>query len=200
MTWPLSEPYYRKHPPPPNSCFEKPTSTSPQMSRPRTSSEVQNPHHLRHGATRTSNLIGTGRGGLMRRCTPPDHPSLEPEVRPAEVYGHWMKSSTPSARTTRTCATPYGTVGTSSIPSGMAGHSNLYHLPHREEDMASPGNLSSSRKGEGVERSHALTWRSTSSLEDMGHMRIGGSKSSMTDRSWLQPPEPRLLIGGRSTQ
>jgi hypothetical protein len=28
----------------------------------------------------------------MRRSTPPDHPSLKPEVRPVEVSGHWMTS------------------------------------------------------------------------------------------------------------
>jgi hypothetical protein len=79
---------------------------------------------------------------------PSGHPSLRPAVRPTEVYRHWMKSSTPSARTTRTCATPYGTVGTSSTPSGMANHSSLYRLPHREEGLVSPDSLSS-RKGEG---------------------------------------------------
>jgi hypothetical protein len=58
-----------------------------------------------------------------------------------------MKSSTPSARTTRTCATPYRTVGTSSTPSSMVDHSNLYRLPHREEGLASPGSLSSKKGG-----------------------------------------------------
>jgi hypothetical protein len=119
------------------------------MSGPRISPEVLNPYHPHHGVTRTSNLTGARRRGLARRCTPPDHPSLEPEVRLTEVYGHWMKSLTPSARTTRTCATPYETAGTSSIPSGMADHSSLYHLPHREEGLASLGSLSSSRKGGG---------------------------------------------------
>jgi hypothetical protein len=135
----------------------------------------------------------------MRRYTSSDHPLLEPVVRPAEVYGHWMKSSTLSARTTRTCATPYGTAGISSTPSDMADHSSLYHLPHREKDLASPGSLSN-KKGEGAEHSRALIGRSTSSLEDTEHRRTGGSKSSTTDRSCRQPPVPRLLIGGRSTQ
>jgi hypothetical protein len=76
----------------------------------------------------------------------PDHPSLELEVRPAEANGHWMTSSMPNARTTRTCATPYGTVGTSSTPSDMADRSSLYHLPHHEEGPTSPGSLSN-RKG-----------------------------------------------------
>ena len=79
---------------------------------------------------------------------PPDYPSLEPEVHPVEVNEHLMTSSTPSARTIRTCATPYGTAGTSSTLSGMADHSSLYRLPHREESLASLGSLSS-RKGEG---------------------------------------------------
>jgi hypothetical protein len=147
MTWPSSEPYYRKHPPPLNNCFGRQTSTSPQTSGPMTSSEVRNLHHPHHGATRTSNLTGAGRRGPVRRYTPPDHPSLEPVVRPAGVYGHWMKSLTPSARTTRTCATPYGTAGISSTPSGTTDRSSLYHLPHGE-DVASPGSLSS-KKGEG---------------------------------------------------
>jgi hypothetical protein len=130
---------------------------------------------------------------------PPDHPSLEPMVRPAEVYGHWMKSSMPSAHTTRTCATPYRTEEISSTPSSTADHSSLNHLPHREEGLASPGSLNS-KKGEGTEHSSALTGRSTSSLEDTEHRRIGGSKSSTTDKSWWQQPVPRLLIGGRSMQ
>jgi hypothetical protein len=79
---------------------------------------------------------------------PPGHLPLEPTVHHAEGNRHWMKSSTPNARTTRTCATPYRTAGTSSTPSGMADHSSLYHLPHHKESPASPGSLSS-RKGEG---------------------------------------------------
>jgi hypothetical protein len=38
----------------------------------------------------------------------------------------------------------------------MADCSSLYHLPHHEEGLASPGGLSN-RKGEGVEHSHAST-------------------------------------------
>jgi hypothetical protein len=167
MTRPSSEPYSRKHPPPPNNCSGRRTSTSPRMNEPRTSSEARNP---RHGVTRTSSLIGTGRRGPTRRCTPPGHPSLEPTAHPAEGYRQWMKSSMPSACTTRTCATPYGTAGTSSIPSGMADHSSLYRLPHREESLASPGSLGN-RKGEGVELSHMLTGRSTSSSEGTKHKR-----------------------------
>jgi hypothetical protein len=196
---PSSEPYYRKCRPPLNNFNERQTSTSPLTSRPRTTSEVRNLHHLHHGATRTSNLTGAGRRGLVRRYMPPDHPSLEPEVRPVEANGHWMTSLTPSARTTRTCATPYETVGTSSTSSDTADRSSLYYLPHHEEGLASPCSLSS-KKGEGVEHSHALTGRSMSSSEDMDHRRTGGSRSSTTGRSWRQPPVPQLLIGGQSTQ
>jgi hypothetical protein len=155
--------------------------------------------HLRHSATRSSNLIGAWRRGLMRRYTPPDHPSLKPVVRPAEVNGHWMTSSTPSACTTRTCATPYRTVGISSTPLDTTNRSSLYHLPHLEEGLASPDSLSS-KKGEGAEHSRVLTGRSTSSSEDIEHMRKGGSKSSTTDRSWRQPPVPRslLVVGARN--
>ena len=78
---------------------------------------------------------------------PPDH-SFEPEVRPMEAKGHWMTSSMPSARTTRTCTTPYGTAGISSTPSEIADRSSLYHLPHHEEGPASPGSLNN-HKGEG---------------------------------------------------
>jgi hypothetical protein len=76
---------------------------------------------------------------------PPDPLSLEPEVHHAEVSGHWTTSSTPSAHTTRTCATPYGTAGTSSTPSDTADRSSLYHLPHHEEGLVSPGSLSNQK-------------------------------------------------------
>jgi hypothetical protein len=135
----------------------------------------------------------------VRRYTPLNHPSLEPVVRPVEANGHWMTSLTPSARTTRTCATPYRTLGISSTPSDTTDRSSLYHLPYHEEGLASPSSLNS-KKGEGAEHSRVLTGRSTSSSDDMECRRTGGSKSSTTDRSWRQPPVPQLLIGGRSTQ
>jgi hypothetical protein len=56
----------------------------------------------------------------------------------------------------------------------MADRSNLYHLPHREGDPASHGDLNN-RKGEEVEHSHASTGRSTSSSEDTGHRRTKGN-------------------------
>jgi hypothetical protein len=118
----------------------------------------------------------------VRRSTPPDHPSLVPEGHLVEASENWMTSSTPSAHTTSTCATPYGTAGTSSIPLGMADRSSLYHIPHHKEASASPGSLNS-QKGEGVEHSHALTGRSTSSLEDTGRRRAEHNRSSMTGRS-----------------
>ena len=61
----------------------------------------------------------------------------------------------------------------------MADHSSLYHLPHHKEGLASLGSLSS-RKGEGVEHSRALTGKSTLSSEDTGRRRTEGSKSSTT--------------------
>jgi hypothetical protein len=130
---------------------------------------------------------------------PPDHPSLVPKGHPVEASRHWTTSSMPSARTTRTCTTPYGTAGISSTPSEIADRSSLYHLPHHEEGLASPGSLSN-QKGEGVEHSHMLTGRSTSSLEATDHKRTEGNRSSMTGRSWWQPPVPQLLIGGQSTR
>jgi hypothetical protein len=185
--------------PPPNNCFERRTSTSPLTSGPRNSSEERNLHHRHCGATRTSNPTGVGRRGLVRRSTPSDHPSLVPEGHPVEASGHWTTSSMPSARTTRTCATPYGTAGTSSTASKMADRSSLYHPPHHEEGLASPGSLSN-QKGKGVEHSHALIGRSTSSSEVTDRKRIEGNISSMTGRSWRQPPVPQLLIGGRNMQ
>jgi hypothetical protein len=134
------------------------------------------------------NLIGSTKSALpaprhdARRCTPPGHPPLEPAVHRAEGNRYWMKSSMPSARTTRTCATPYGTAGTSSTPLDMADPSSLYHLPHCEENLASPGSLSNRKRG-GVERFSMLTGRSTSSLEVTEHRRTRGSKSSTTGKS-----------------
>jgi hypothetical protein len=199
MTWPSSEPYYRKRRPPPNNCFERQTSTSPLTSGPRTSSEEHKLHHRRRGATRTRNLTGIGRRGLVRRSTPPDHPSLVPEGHPVEASGHRTTSLTPSACTTRTCATPCEIVETSSTSSGMADRSSLYHNTHHEEGLASLGSLSN-QKGEGVDHSHALIGRSTSSSEDMGRRRTEGSKSSTTGRSWWQPLVLQPPIGGQSTQ
>jgi hypothetical protein len=181
MTRPSSKPYYRKRRSPLNSCFEKQTSTSPLTNRLRTSSGERNLCHQHRGVMRTSNPTSVGRRGLVKRSMPPDHLSLMPEVHPAEASGHWTTSSMPSACITRICATPCGTIETSSIPSGMADRSSLYHLPHHEEGLASPGGLSN-RKGEGVEHSLALTGRSTSSSEDTGHRRTEGSRSSTTDR------------------
>jgi hypothetical protein len=57
----------------------------------------------------------------VKRSTPPDRPPLTPEEDLAEANARWTTSSTPSARTIRTCATPYGTAETSSTPWGTAG-------------------------------------------------------------------------------
>jgi hypothetical protein len=55
-------------------------------------------------------------------------PCLAPEEDLAEASARWTTSSTPSACTTRTCATLFVTAGTSSTPSGTADPSNLYLL------------------------------------------------------------------------
>jgi hypothetical protein len=102
---------------------------------------------------------------------PPDHPPLAPGEDLVEANARWTTSSTPSARTTRTCATPFGTAGTSSTPSDTAGPSNLYLLLRRGEDQENRDNPSSRRREE-VEPSRALTGRSTSSLADMDRRRI----------------------------
>jgi hypothetical protein len=85
------------------------------------------------------------------------------------------------------------------FPSGMVDRSNLYHLPHHEEGLASLGGLNN-RKGEEVEHSRASTGRSTSSSEDTGRRRTKGNISSTTDRYWRQPPVPPPPIGGQNTR
>jgi hypothetical protein len=74
-----------------------------------------------------------------------DHPSLVPEEHPMEASRHWATSSMPCAHTTRTCDTPCGTAGISSTPSGMVDRSSVYHFPHHEEGLASPGSLSNQK-------------------------------------------------------
>jgi hypothetical protein len=140
-----------------------------------------------------------GKKGPMRRCTLSGHLPLEPAVHLVEECGHWMKSSTPSVCITRTCATPYRTAETSNTPSAMVDHSSHYHLPRHEESLASLGSLSNRKRG-GVDLSHALTRRSTSYLEAMGHKKTGGNKSSTIDRSWWPRPVLRPLTDGRNTR
>jgi hypothetical protein len=117
----------------------------------------------------------------VKKSMPLDHPSLMPEGHPTEANEHWTTSSMPGAHTTRICVIPSGTAETSSTPSGMADPSNLYHLPHHEEDLENLNNLSS-RKGEEAECSHASMEKSTSSSADTGHKRTKGSRSSTIDR------------------
>src|SRR5688572_25152812 len=169
MTRFLSEPYCKRRRLPLRSCSGKPTSTSPLTSGPRTSSEEQSPHQQHHDATRTSRPTSAGRRGLAKKYTPPDHPPLAPEEDLVEANARWTTSSTPSARTTRICATLSATAGISSTPSGMADPSNLYHLLLRGEDQTNHDNPISRRKGE-AELSRALTGRSTSSSVDMGQI------------------------------
>jgi len=199
MTRLSSEPYYRRRRLPPRSCSGKPTSTSPPTSGPRTSSEEQSPHRQHHDATRTSRPTSAGRRGLAKRYTPPDHPPLAPEEDLVEANARWTTSSTPSARTTRTCATLSATAGISSTPSGMADPSNLYHLLRRGEDQMNHDSPISRRRGE-EELSRALTGRSTSSSADMGRRRTKDNKSSTTARYWWRPPALPPRTGGRSTQ
>jgi hypothetical protein len=154
MTRPSSELYYKRHRPLLNSCSGRWTSTSPPMNVLRTSSEERSPLRPHHGATRTSKPTSAGRRGLAKKSMPLDHPSLVPEGHPAEANEHWTTSSMPSAHTTRICVIPSGTIETSSTLSRMTDPSNLYHLPHHEEDPENLDNLSN-RKGEEAERSRA---------------------------------------------
>jgi hypothetical protein len=145
MTRPSSAPYCRKRRLPPSSCSRKPTSTSPPMNELRTSSEEQSLHWRHRDATRTNNPTNVGRRGLVKKSTPPDHPPLAPEEDLVEANARWTTSSTPSARTTRTRATPFGTAEISSISWGTANPSNLCHLPHHEEDLENLDNPNSRR-------------------------------------------------------
>jgi hypothetical protein len=147
------------------------------MNVPRTSLEERSLLRLHHDTIRTSKPISVGRRGLVKKSMPLDHPSLVPEGHLVEANEHWTTSSTPSARTTRICIILFGTAEISSTPSGMAGPSNLYHLPHHEEDPENFGNLSS-RKGEEVELSRASMERSMSSSVDTGRKRTKGNRSS----------------------
>ena len=199
MTRRSSEPYYRRRRLPPSNCFGRPTSTSPLTSGPRTSSEEQNPYQRHHDATRTSRPTSAGRRGLAKRYTPPDHPPLAPEEDLVEASARWTTSSTPSARTTRTCATLSATAGISSTPSGMADPFNLYRLLRRGEDQMNHDSPISRRRGE-EELSHALTGRSTSSSANTDPRKIEDNKSSMIARYWWRPPVLPPHTGGRSTR
>jgi hypothetical protein len=126
----------------------------------------------------------------VKRSTPPDRLPLAPEEDLVEANARWMTSLTPSARATRTCATPYGTVETSSIPWGTAYPSNLYLLPRHEEDLENLDNPSNRRREE-VEPSRALTEKSTSSSVDTGRKKARDNKSSTIVRYWWRPPVPR---------
>jgi hypothetical protein len=100
-----------------------------------------------------------------------------------EANARWTTSSTPSARTTRTCATPFGTAETSSTPSGTVDPSNLYLLLRRGEDQENRDNPSNRRREE-VEPSHASIERSTSSSADTDRKRIEDNKISTIAKYW----------------
>jgi hypothetical protein len=167
-----------KNMPPPNNCSGRWTSTSLRMSGPRTSLEAQNPYHPHREGTRTSNQTNTGRRDPARRCTPSGHLSLKPAVHLTEGYEHWMRSSIPSVRITRTCGTPYGTEEISKTSSGAVDHSSHCHchLPRLEESLTSLGNLYN-RKGGEVELSRVLTGKSTSYSEATEHKKTEDNKS-----------------------
>jgi hypothetical protein len=199
MTRPSSEPYYKRRRPLPSNCSGRRPSTSPPTNGLRTSLGERSLLRLHHGVTQTSRPTSAGRRGLVKRSTPLDRPSLVPEEHLAEANEHWTTSSTPSAHTTKICATPSGTAETSSTPSRMADPSNLYHLPHHDEDPENLDNLSG-RKGEEAEHSPTSTERSTSSSEDTGRKRTKGSRSSTIDRYWWRPPVPPPPIGDQNTR
>jgi hypothetical protein len=151
------------------------------MNELRTSSREQSLHQQHRDATRTSNPTSAGRRGLVKRSTPPDRPPLALEEDLEEANACWTTSSTPNVRTTRTCATPFGTAGISSIPSGTVDPSNLYLLPRREEDQENRDSPSSRRREE-VQPSRVLTEKSTSFSANTGHRKARDNKSSTTVR------------------
>jgi hypothetical protein len=134
-----------------------------------------------------------------KKYTPPGHQPLAPEEDLTEASARWTTSLTPSACTTRTCATLFGTAGTSSTPSDTADPSNLYLLLHRGEGQKNHDNPSSRRREE-EELSRALTGRSTSSSADTGRRRTKDNKSSTIARYWWRPPILPPHTGGRSTR
>jgi hypothetical protein len=140
-----------------------------------------------------------GEEASRRSTRPPDRLPLVPEEDLAEASARCTTSSTPSAHTTRTCATLFATTGTSSTPLGMADPSNLYLLLRRGEDRMNRDNLISRRREE-EELSHASTGRSTSSSADMGRRRTRDNKSSTTARYWWRPPVLPPHTGGQSTR
>jgi hypothetical protein len=81
----------------------------------------------------------------------------------------------------------------------MVDPSNLYHLPHLEED---PENLDSlnNRKGKEAEHSRASTEKLTSSSADMGRKKARGNRSSTTVRYWWRPSVLPLRIDGPNTR
>jgi hypothetical protein len=135
----------------------------------------------------------------VKRSTPPDRPPRAPEEDLAEANARWTTSSTPSAHTTRTCATPSGTAETSSILWGTADPSNLDLLPRREEHQENRDNPSNRRREE-VEPSRASIERSTSSSADTGRRKARDSKSSTIIRYWWRLPVHPPHTDGLSTR
>jgi hypothetical protein len=129
---------------------------------------------------------------------PLDRPPLVPKEDLVEANARWTTSSTPNARTTRTCATPSGTVETSSTLWGTTDPSNLYLLPHREdqENRDNPRN----RRREEVEPSRALIEKSMSSSVDTGHRKARDNKSSTIVRYWWRLPVHLPHTDGLSTR
>jgi hypothetical protein len=134
----------------------------------------------------------------VKRSMPPDRLPLAPEEDLVEANTRWTTSSTPSARTTRTCATPFGTAETSSISWGTVDLSNLYLLPYHKGDLENLDNPSSRRREE-VEPSHALTEKSMSSSVDTGRRKARDNKSSMIVRYWWWLPVLPPRTDGPST-
>jgi hypothetical protein len=105
---------------------------------------------------------------------------------------------THSVHTTRRCATPCETAGTSRTPSAMADHSSRYRLPHHDENLSSKVNRNNGA-GAVAEPSHTLTGSPMLSSGAIGPRRTKGNRSSLIGRSWWKPTSPRPHIFGRNT-
>jgi hypothetical protein len=178
MIRPSSEPYCKRHRPPLSSYSGKRTSTSPPTNGLRTSLWERSLLLLHCGVTRTSNPTSVGRRGLVKRFTPLDHPSLVPEVHPAEASGHWMTSSMPSARITRICATPCETAETSSIQLGEYWLVELFECTSTTSPTARRARRASATSATGRGRRWSIPARRRGGQHHLRRTRVAGEQKA----------------------
>jgi hypothetical protein len=160
-----------------SSSSEKHTSISPPTSVLGTSSVNRSPHHRSQRWKPASNKTSARPRCQEKKYMPWNCQGLEPMTcLMVTMYGHWTKSSTTSARTTRRCATPSVTAGTSRTQSATVDCSNHYRCLHCKGTKPLPSNNLSSRETE-AEPSLASIGRSLSSLGATTLRKTRGSKS-----------------------